>query len=428
MFFDKKRILKNIRGFLWLSMATFVSFSQSCISEHNDCEPDDLQPGEIAYVQFRLNTGGGSHNENTRATGDSDFDKEGHEAEDGLAAENYITLDDMKIFIFNTVTGKLIEELRPMPTLNDPMVVTAELTVRDHLIADDKGNVNVSLVVLANWRSIGREYPTLYINEATLEGLEKSKDYVFTQSSTWAPSFNENTRKGNGIPMYGRQDYSGFTLDLIKASSRENPLKLYAESGANPKSYEKDVQLLRSLAKIEVADNISFRTNGYPRIESVKIKNYRSNGLLVPLPEAFRTGFNQVYRVSLPDNAEYSDKSMTRRAAYKTGITNPLDEWQQKFPDGWFSTYIPEMSYDPADNNFAMEVTVRMSAAANDIMTKTVAIPGFKVNGSTEEGTILRNHIYRIEVDMNNDVPMGLTLFYGICPWAEETIDIPTFD
>ena len=86
------------------------------------------------------------------------------------------------------------------------------------------------------------------------------------------------------------------------------------------------------------------------------------------------------------------------------------------------------MSYNPADNNFVMEVTVRLSAAENDIMTKTVAIPGFKVNGNTEEGTILRNHIYRIEVDMNNDVPMSITLVYGICPWVEETIDIPTFD
>ena len=427
MFFDKKRILKNIRGTLWISVAALVSFLQSCVVENNDCEPDDLQPGETAFVQFRLNTGD-SHNGNTRATGDSSFDSENHEAEEGLAAENYISLDDMKIFIFNTKTGKLIEELRPIPTLNDPMVVTAELTVRDHLIADDKGNVNLSLVVLANWNSIGRDYPALYINEATLDDLETSKNYVFTQSATWAPSYDVNTRKGNGIPMYGRQDYSGFTLDLIKASSKENPLKLYPQPGAAPKSYEKDVQLLRSLAKIEIADNISFRVNGYPKIESVKIKNYRSNGLLVPLPEAFKNGYNQVFKVSLPNTAEYSEKLMTKRAAYKTGITDPLDEWQQKFPGGWFSTYIPEMSYNPEVNNFVMEVGIRTGAGANDIITRTAAIPGFKVTGSNEEGTILRNHIYRIEVDLDIQDPMKLTLFYGICPWIEETIDIPKFD
>lgn len=261
-----------------------------------------------------------------------------------------------------------------------------------------------------------------------MDDLERSKTYVFTQSPSWIPSYDVNTGKGNGIPMYGRQDYSGFTLDLLKASNRDNPLKLYAESGVASKSYEKDIKLLRSLAKIEIADNISFRVNGYPKVESVKLKNYRSNGLLVPSPESFNSGFNQVYKVTLPNNAEFNDKTMALRAAYKTGATGSLDEWQTKFPGGWFSTYIPEMTYDPAVNDFRMEVTVRMSAAENDVVTKTAAIPGFRITGATEEGTILRNHIYRIEVDMANDVPMSITLVYGICPWVEETIDIPTFD
>lgn len=427
MLFDKKRILKYIRGAAWLSAIAFLSVFQSCVCEYDDFNPVELEPGERAFVQFRLDSGD-SHFGNTRATGDSDFDKEGHGQEAGLAAENYVSLDDMKVFIFNTTTGKLIEELKPMPSLNDPTVVTAELTVRDHLIADDKGNVNVSLVVLANWKSIGRDYPALYINQSTMDDLEKSKTYVFTQSPSWMPSYDVNTGKGNGIPMYGRQDYSGFTLDLLKASNRDNPLKLYPESGTASKSYEKDIKLLRSLAKIEIADNISFRVNGYPKVESVRLKNYRSNGLLVPSPESFNSGFNQVYKVTLPDNAEFNDKTMALRAAYKTGTTGSLDEWQSRFPGGWFSTYIPEMTYDPAVNDFRMEVTVRMSAAANDIVTKTAPIPGFRITGNTEEGTILRNHIYRIEVDMANDVPMGITLVYGICPWVEETIDIPTFD
>ena len=402
----------------------------SCVVE------DGLKPGESQgdvesyFVQFVLNPGSRSDGR-TRAVEDGAFDSDGHPEENGLAPENYISTEDMRIFLF-TRDGILLQELTPEPVLNQTGIVfNARLVVRSEQLADDAGNVEFSLVALANWESINGSYPTLTPIQSTLEQLGVSEANIFTQNPLWTPVFNSQTLSGNGIPMYGRQNYSGITLDMMKATSRENPLKLYSDNAVK-KAYEKDIQLLRSLAKFEVADNISDKTDGYPKVTGVRLLNYRKDGLYIPDASAFTAGYNQVVKTSLPASQALADnKSLKAVGAYQTGLSGDFgDEWRSKFPGGWFSTYIPEMEYSPADGVFQLSVDVQMSADAGDVETRTVPVPGFRLSGTAQSGIILRNHIYRIEVNMTHEVEeeTNIVLVYGICPWVEETITIPPFN
>lgn len=232
--------------------------------------------------------------------------------------------------------------------------------------------------------------------------------------------------------MYGRQDYSGISFDELRGTTPEMPLNLFA-TGNNSGSYRKDVSMLRGIAKLEVADNIENRdAYGYPKVISVALRNYTSNGLLIPLPGSFHnsiypsTGYNQVFKTSLPDNIKTAagEKAFARMARYSTGDDGYGNDWDQKFTDGWWTIYIPEMNYGSKGGGaIAPELVITYQRSrSNATETKRVNLPEFQ----TSEGMLLRNHIYRIEVGMTLETQISLR--YGICPWVNETINIPPFN
>ena len=401
-----------------VSLSTF-SFFESCI--YDSVDPEAAAPSEPYYVQFRLEPGKTS---GTRAVDDDTFDGENHPSEPGIAAESYISFSDMRIFLFNGADGIFLEELRPQPTLNDPTTFTAQLTVRPEFLEDKSGNISLTIMVLANWESIT---PDSYrsVLPGTVNNMETKGGYTFERKNDWNPE-----DRVRGIPMYGRQEFKGITKSLLESSSKDAPLLLYSD-GSSKTDYQKDIKLLRSLAKFEIADAIQGKdANGFPKIISLNLLNYRSNGLFIPKPESFGGQYNQVNNVSLPSGETVGQTlKLNKGPGYNTTEDGYGSDWDSKFTDGWWTTYLPEMLYTPSESNFKIQATVQYSSDPQNTGILEAPMPGFNIDGTTLKGMILRNHIYRLEIGLQ-EVPQNtvLTLKYGICPWVEETINIPPFD
>lgn len=404
-----------------ISMGGWAMLSSCVNDDHYDCPSADQGKEETVYLQFRLTTGAASA-VGTRAIGDEQFDGDDHAAEGGLAAENYLTPDDMRIYLFNSSNGLLIEELTPQTTLNDATgtLLTAKVSMRPEMVMDANEYISFSIMVLANWKSIGAEYPTVIPVTTTLSNMENIAEYTFTMTQAWQPQVS--TTAANGIPMYGRQDYSGIPLSRIRETSFENPLPLYPSIPAEGFA-QKNIQMLRCVAKMEVADNIDRPATGtYPLVTAVSLVNYQENGLFIPRPGSFADGFNQVRSSSLPSVAVMGTRPFVKVNKYATAADANGVDWDTLF-DSWWTTYLPEMNYTNAAAETAkFQLAVTVAFSETDSRVYYANVPQFP----TSEGMILRNHIYRIQVSLTRDV--DVTLRYGICPWDVYTVDIPAFE
>lgn len=405
-------------------LGVFLTFS-SCVTDDYVDQDCVVTPAERPmYVKFKLSTA--SSFPSTRALADDGFDGENHPSEESLAAESFIDVkSDCKVFLFSNRGGSQVylQELEPSLVSGFGDVFTSEIRVSPSYLLDaSESEVSFTIVVLAGWRSVGADYPVLSPLSTTKRELEDLAAFTFTLSDDWSPEYGRR-----GIPMYGYQDFSGISLSALAESGPLNPLLLYS-SGAGSPPYCRDIPMLRSLAKFEVADNIDPAikdADGYPRLESVRIVNSAAGGLFIPRSDSFNYGFSQVFRPSLPASPAIlaDSRTMARIGAYSTSVDANGNDWDEDFPDGWWSLYIPEMRYavsGSSPDRFSLEITVALNPTETQVFRPYV--PQFV----TSEGMILRNHVYRVTVSLGSQLDMELS--YTVCPWDSFTIDIPDFE
>ena len=387
-----------------------------CIMEYGDC-PDVFAPGEDSgkiTVKFHIVSDGDGR---TKAVSDDDFDSENHDSEGSLADESYVDLSDIRVCLFNkTASGSIfLRNLQIQSTGNNAFMTSFSVPL--NAIADASGTTaSFGIMVLANWGSVGGRYPVMHEMQTSIDDVTDGAFYAFSMAPDWYPGYG-----ARGIPMYGFQTYSGVSIAELRASTEAEPYLLYANG-------YKDINMLRAMAKVEVADNIRSRTGGYPRIEDVKIRNWSSGGIYIPESKAFSGAYNQVSAPTLPeDQGTYPGaRTFRKSAAYAT--TTP--DWNETvMPDGWWTTYCPEIGYSSASSLPVLDILVRHRAegsAGNGAETQTYTI-NLPSNFTGRAGMILRNHIYRIEV-VNIAAEDELSLVYGICEWDRETVTLPDFD
>ena len=68
----------------------------------------------------------------------------------------------------------------------------------------------------------------------------------------------------------------------------------------------------------------------------------------------------------------------------------------------------------------AFRVVIRQSAAEGDAVSRDFAVPEA---GNAWGPEILRNHIYRINVNTAAEISLG----YTVCPWDEASITVPSY-
>lgn len=406
--------IRAVRAFAAVMLACALS---GCVMEYGGSCPvfeDGEDSGQLTVRFHIVSDGTGS----TKAVTDGNFDPDGHESEGCLADESYVDLSDMRVHLFskNGSDGFFLQELQTVAS--GPGTFTASFSVPLEAIADPSGEtVSFSLMVLANWGAVGVLYP-VFDGNSPLSYITDSAGYGFSMSADWYPL--SGTR---GIPMYGFMTYSGVSLSALRASTASEPYLLY-DNGYG------DINLLRAMAKIEVADKIRNRVGEYPRIEDVRIRNWSSNGIFIPTADSFYGAYNQVSKPTLPSDqgTDPAVRTFRKSAAYAT-VT---PDWNPgTMPDGWWTVYCPEIGYSSASAAPELEIMVRNYApgTAGDGDETTVYTVYLPSDFAKSAGMILRNHVYRLEiVGISEKVEPELEFVYGICEWDRETVQIPDFD
>lgn len=144
--------------------------------------------------------------------------------------------------------------------------------------------------------------------------------------------------------------------------------------------------------------------------------------------EAINAGFGWITDYELPPGATHTDREIIPHGSakkYEIPVGNPYKEVPV--------TYFPESEYIPAggsDQRYSFSITLTDTENSNQKEFQQ-PLTNIVVNDKTYDNlaALFRNTHVKITCTLGYDEQdIELTLRVGICPWYEETIDIPAFD
>lgn len=334
-----------------------------------------------------------------------------HGLQEGTDAESYINIDagDYKILIFDE-NGNLV--------VNDFVPSVSQLyfspTEPENLIYRFSGRVaipqetkQIQVMMLANWKSFNSQANYSFNEKPALETIYRNgTSWNFGAPSGgwsgWRPSLADK----RAIPMFGISK----TVDLTEVTTLTDDNRVDVEQ----------FPLIRSIAKIEIIDNISPEYETVIKMTGCTLSAYNTNGRYIP---------------NVNENGDWNQPPKQVTAPSLPGAPGAATNLQfSKTTDSEGRTvyvaYLPEMGIN--DNN-RPNITVQMTAwngTSSFERNSSFSFNNYKDNveqtGGNALAAVLRNHIYRYTVTF--DTVTQLNLEYAICRWEEESVDIPEFD
>lgn len=419
-------VLSNIKN----SFAHFLTFilmivMNSCVTENAECPLPEETDKDGIHLRFTIMTKSDARTRAADLSGD----------EEGTASENYLNVNDVKYLLFDKDKNYLLElpaDTKTIAANSSFTVYNVEANITDEYFLDNlNGIIDFYILVLANssgWNvnmpdlSRGSSMTTLFDNGYVMSELPETGKLLN------AASTDENSKQF--FPMSGLQRYT-VPGSMLMTSAEGAPYDLSLATG-------KDVNLLRSLAKIEIIDKINITEGGVfddnidnvgekgmLRIDKVELDGYINQGALLPLitqwdcNSVFET--QQVRATSIPTSAEYlvppilnSDGSFGESTADNYSVSFQQDPGatamrEDKCPV--FSCYVYEYSRlsdqllnIPQTQQPYFRVTTRGYTDENgevrgESMIFPVRMAAYN-NGVAGEnlGEMMRNHIYRFEI------------------------------
>lgn len=422
----------------WLTFIIMTGILSSCEAVvDNNLQP--CTPKENVSLSFKMIT-----NATLRSTRADDlhqeFDSEFKEFEDG------IDIYDLALFIFaKDAEGaeQLIMKTTNIAASTDPQMMitgspgayTVTMVIPKEELKDILGrdidpnspeNIQFRIMILANCQNA---IPAGWnaITATTFEGiLAQAQGIAFPMSEIFSNndggSHVSGLYKGN-IPMFGTNRFAVSEKDLYASRPDE-------------RIWLGQVDMLRSLAKVRVVDNISDKVDGYPAIKTVEFIG--SQSVTIPIPKNAKDYVNatQVHIPNIfdPDKALSPDDAVT----YKLGTI--AAGWDMT-PDGQKVGltrigYVPEQKIDNINGNMAEGMPVfRITAAlqrnadgSEEIKAYDVPMTGYYPAGTAGNDFdfgdyILRNHIYTLSVNsIKIGVPADIQIEVG--PWQDTELNL----
>lgn len=215
-------------------------------------------------------------------------------------------------------------------------------------------------------------------------------------------------------------------IDALSISSIADNMYLMANFGATP-AEEKKVKWeeggeTQTAPWIDWLKKVSDATTAHPKDNPDKPEDDN---------EAINAGFGWITDYELPPGATHTDRRIIQGSAetYEIPVTASATYPYKGVP----VTYFPESKYIPTGGSgqqYSFSITLKDT---ENSITKTFQQPltDIDVNGKIYENlaALFRNTHVKITCTLGYDEQdIDLTLRVGICPWYEETIDIPAFD
>lgn len=439
------------------ALLALALLAQGCVADNEDDCPAPPAPENNITLQFMVVTPSPAGRSAVSRADNCDAD------EQGSAAENYINTADMQFFLFDA-DRKLLRTFRPEITSKDDERYTwYELKAMfnepyfDEAVKAGQENVSFYILVTANTSGLGGQYFGVVPGVTTIDDMAQQlrtfncppRRKPNTEVLQWYPDIDN----GYFIPMSGLQQFTVSTARLV-SSTYEDPVDL-------DKEYSKDIPMLRAMAKVEVIDHIEFADGeAYDvdrsriMIEKVELCGFNSTGTI--LPWMGTTSGNTEY--NLP---QWTDVSMDVRFPTIPGgnpyiIPNPFTTdgygnvpneniirfagpntasaatGAEGFPI--FTAYIPEYSLQAIGGSEKPYIVVTLTNSAGGEATvetvRQLKLVNY-LNGAPQDdapiGEILRNHIYRYQV--NGSSATLLNTQWTVCPWDRSgEINIPDYE
>ena len=393
--------LSSYRYVLRAALASLLAVcSWSCVFDRDSACPDASRNGIV--LNLHVVTQGPV----TRSGG--------HELVAGTTAENYLNVarPDFAVLIFDG-DGRLTENL----PFASSVLITDDSS--DYSVYSLSGRITtesdeIQIMVLANWGSFSGRYG-VGINQMLQTLYTDGQKWNFTMpavagNTSWTPYFDEkNPENSRTIPMFGISE----KISLAQLKNREDRTIRLVEGGDYPPVY-----MLRSVAKIEVIDNLQ---QELIEMTGCSLTAYNTVGRYIP--DVLRNGewnvaATQVTTPSLPTDPGF-------RTAGSAGAT-ALDFVRTTNSAGQnvFVAYIPEMLIGTVRPQVEVHISMPTISGQTEVRTYPFSLDNY-VNGQAggSLGAVLRNHIYSYTI--TKTLTSGeITVDYTVCPWAESDTDI----
>lgn len=242
--------------------------------------------------------------------------------------------------------------------------------------------VRFRLVLIANAGLTKDQYSALAPVEPTtdtatpttiaqfMEAAEKLAVNVNTIYTATASATDISSLYRRNIPMYGNLSCTT-SEDILYRSSPDDRIFLGT------------VYMLRSLAKVEVLDEATKNTDGYPRVTGVKVSTSTNMTAVLPADASSYSNGDQVHTAKPVDKYNSDDKN-TNNTDFILG-TRAVNT-ARRFG------YIPEQQIQYGSPT----LTITAELSPNEFKNYEVHMDGFD---NAFGSYILRNHIYRLKVN-----------------------------
>ena len=290
-------------------------------------------------------------------------------------AERILSIDDLRVLVFNQ-SGELLTRMSPrsLDYVGDETVNDGYYNLQvsfSHEYFDkftDDAVVPFTVRLLANLNSAGGEYLDYAAGETKVADVRED----FRMAATFVPT------PDSGIPLYGINSFA----------MTKSQLMLGADA-----PFAGDIDMIRSLCKIEVSDAIANSAPGpdglpYPRVTGVEMISWNERGYLRPAHDSYTSGLTE---------ANIFPAAPVETAA--TGIA----------VDGKYRFYCPEAP--------CADMTFRVAAILEPGGETRFFTTNLESYASAIGSDLVRNHIYRFDVNAVNTVA---DLHVEVSDWSKE--------
>lgn len=444
-------VLRNLNILLLLLLLLLVS----CGSGHHALpgNPEPMPEEENIYLRFTIMT----RNQGQSRAADIDGDYT------GSGAENYIDVTDIQYLLFDA-DGNYLYNVTPMTrtlaaddnyTVYD---VTARLYHYYFTRNIDNPQIGFYILVLANLDGWGITLPDTEPGTSLQQYFTLTSCLPTEGTLPDAAALMNVARESAGntqrFPMAGLQ-YFSVSTDKLKASTATDPYNIsdVADGG-------KDINLLRSLSKIEVIDKIGIPddavfnpatddtgVNRVLRIGSVAVNGIMDRGTLLPSftewVNANASETQQVDNPTQPASARYiapapfadgKEPGAEIAASSLSFVHDPIATEARDDKCPVYSAYLFEYSKTGIGQSLQpyMRVTTKGGTETRPDNTTVTHAPvtyylrmaqytGGHATSADNLPALLRNHIYRFEVTA---LSQSMTVHWTVCDMDTGVSDI----
>lgn len=290
-------------------------------------------------------------------------------------AERILSIDDFRVLVFNQ-SGELLTRMSPssLDYVGDETVNDGYYNLRVSFSHDyfdkftDEAVVPFTVMIMANLNSAGGEYIDYPAGETKVADVRED----FLMPANFVPT------PDSGIPMYGINSFA-----ITKSQ-----LMLGADA-----PFAGDIDMIRSLCKIEIADAISNSAKGpdgilYPHVTGVEMVSWNAHGYLRPAHDSYSAGLTEANIFPAAPVANIAK-----------GI--PVD--------GKYRFYCPEAK--------SADMTFRVAAVLEPGGETRFFTTSLDTYASAIGSELVRNHIYRFDVNAVNTMA---DLHIEVSDWSKE--------